>query len=63
MSLWTVAFGMMLLLEGIVPFLFPKLWREAFSRITQLTDGQIRFYGLIALIFGIAILGLAQIYS
>ena len=63
MSSWTVAFGLMLLFEGIVPFLFPKQWREAFNRITQFSDGQIRFYGLIALLCGLAILLLAQFFS
>lgn len=53
----------MLLFEGVVPFLFPQQWREAFSRITQFNDGQIRFFGLIALLCGAGTLGLAQLFS
>ncbi|MBS0308151.1 MAG: DUF2065 domain-containing protein, partial [Proteobacteria bacterium] len=49
---WLLAFGLMLVLEGIMPFLFPKQWREAFHRITSFSDGQIRFFGLIALLSG-----------
>jgi len=60
---WTIALGLMLLLEGILPFLFPRQWRETFSRITQLSDGQIRFLGLIALLCGLATLGLVELFS
>jgi len=58
-----LAFGMMLLLEGIIPFLFPKQWRESFSRLTQFSDGQLRFFGLIALLCGLIVLGSAQLFS
>lgn len=58
-----VALGLMLLLEGIIPFLFPKQWRHTFNRIMQLSDGQIRFLGLVALIFGLAILAAAHFFS
>lgn len=53
----------MLLLEGIVPFLFPKQWRDVFSRILQLSDGQIRFLGLAGVIFGAATLVAVHFYS
>lgn len=53
----------MLLFEGIIPFFFPKQWRDAFKRIIGLSDGQIRFLGLIALLSGLAILGLVQLFS
>lgn len=62
-SSWIVAFGLMLLFEGVIPFLFPKQWREAFKRITQFSDGQIRFFGLLPLLAGLAILGLVQLFS
>jgi uncharacterized protein YjeT (DUF2065 family) len=47
------AFGLMLLVEGITPFLFPRKWRAALTSILQLSDGQIRFLGLLALIAGL----------
>jgi hypothetical protein len=62
-SSWIIALGLMLLFEGIIPFLFPKQWRETFNRITRLSDGQIRFVGLIALLCGLATLGLVQLFS
>jgi uncharacterized protein YjeT (DUF2065 family) len=40
-----MAFALMLVLEGVLPFVAPTLWRDTFRRITQMTDGQIRFVG------------------
>lgn len=48
-----LAFALMLVLEGIVPFLAPTAWRETFRRLTQLNDGQIRFIGLTAMLAGV----------
>jgi uncharacterized protein len=62
-SLLVVALGLVLLIEGIFPFLFPRQWRNTINRITRLTDGQIRFVGLVALLCGLVTLGLVHIYS
>jgi len=51
-----VAFALMLLLEGALPFLAPAAWRETFRRLTQLTDGQIRFLGLASMLVGLILL-------
>jgi uncharacterized protein YjeT (DUF2065 family) len=58
-SLW-VAIALLLILEGLLPFLAPRLWREAFARLTLLTDGQLRFIGLVAIGFGIVSLIVLQ---
>ena len=54
-SLWT-ALALMLILEGVLPFLAPNLWRETFRRITQMSDGQIRFVGLSSMLVGLLLL-------
>jgi uncharacterized protein len=46
------AFGLMLLIEGLLPLLAPGAWRDTFRRILELRDGQIRFIG-----FGSALVG------
>lgn len=51
-----LALALMLVVEGILPFAAPKLWRETFRRVTELTDGQIRFIGLASLLGGFALL-------
>lgn len=50
------AFALMLILEGLFPFLSPPIWREAFRRLTQLQDGQIRFYGLASMAIGLVLI-------
>lgn len=57
--MWTVlvmAFALMLVLEGLLPFLAPALWRDTFRRILQFSDGQIRFFGLASMLVGIVLL-------
>jgi uncharacterized protein len=55
-----LAFALMLIIEGALPFLAPNLWRDTFRRITQLSDGQIRFFGLTSMLIGLLLLALAS---
>lgn len=55
-----MAFALMLIIEGVLPFLLPKLWRNTFRRITEFTDGQIRFFGLSSMLVGLLILFLVH---
>jgi uncharacterized protein YjeT (DUF2065 family) len=50
------AFALMLVLEGILPFVAPKFWREAFRKFTEMSDGQVRFAGLTSMVIGLALL-------
>ena len=59
--MWTtlgLAFAMMLVLEGLLPLASPASWREMFRRVTELTDGQIRFFGLAAVLTGLTLAAL-----
>ena len=51
-----MAFALMLVLEGLMPFVAPAAWRETFRRLIQLSDGQIRFIGLSSMVLGIFLL-------
>jgi uncharacterized protein len=51
-----MALALMLILEGVLPFIAPTVWRETFRKITQMSDGQIRFVGLSSMIVGLLIL-------
>jgi hypothetical protein len=54
--MWTtlgLAFAMMLVIEGLLPLIAPASWREMFRRVTELTDGQIRFFGLASILAGL----------
>jgi uncharacterized protein YjeT (DUF2065 family) len=50
------ALGLMLVFEGLLPFLSPRAWREMFQRITTMSDGQIRFVGLVSIGLGLLLL-------
>ncbi len=54
------AFALVLIIEGILPFLVPALWREAFRRLTEMTDGQVRFLGLSSMVAGVLLLYLIK---
>ena len=50
------ACALVLVLEGLLPLVAPRAWRDAFRRLTDLSDGQLRFIGLISIIVGIVLL-------
>ncbi len=51
-----MAFGLMLVVEGLLPFIAPRLWRDTFRRITEMADGQLRFVGLTSIVVGLALI-------
>ncbi|MBK6617780.1 MAG: hypothetical protein RI993_1336 [Pseudomonadota bacterium] len=55
-----MAVALMLVLEGIFPFMLPGAWREVFRKLLQMDDGQIRFMGLTAMLIGLFILYLVN---
>ena len=50
------ALALMLVVEGLLPFLSPGAWRAAFERATRMSDGQIRFFGLSSMLIGMLLL-------
>jgi uncharacterized protein YjeT (DUF2065 family) len=56
---WDIALSacaLMLVAEGLLPFLSPQSWRRIFEKATQMSDGQIRFLGLASMLAGLAML-------
>jgi uncharacterized protein YjeT (DUF2065 family) len=54
------AVALMLVIEGLLPFLLPTIWRQAFRRLTEMSDGQIRFVGLSSMLAGLLLLFLSK---
>lgn len=50
------AFALVLVIEGLLPFLSPKTWREAMSQAAQLPDNVLRGLGLASMVAGVIIL-------
>jgi uncharacterized protein YjeT (DUF2065 family) len=53
-ALWT-ALALVLVLEGLLPFMSPGAWKRTFARLLELQDGQLRFFGLCSMLLGLAL--------
>ena len=51
-----LAFALMLVLEGLLPFIAPNAWRDTFRRLVEFSDGPIRFVGLTSMIVGLILI-------
>ena len=50
------AFCLMLVLEGIVPFLYPQRWRNLVASLAAVTNQQLRIMGLCSMVVGAGLL-------
>jgi hypothetical protein len=55
-----VALSLMLVLEGILPFLNPDGLRRALAMMSQMDDKQLRFAGLSSMLVGVFLLYLVR---
>lgn len=51
-----IALALVLVIEGIFPFLSPTGWRRMFTQVLRLSDGQLRFFGLCSLSAGLLLI-------
>ena len=57
---WT-ALALLLVLEGLFPFISPGGWRRTFAKLMELRDGQLRFFGLTCMLLGLVTLWLLSL--
>lgn len=55
--IWT-ALALVLVFEGLLPLVAPRLWRKVFSEMLGLRDGQLRFFGLTCVAIGVLMIWL-----
>lgn len=55
-----VAFCLVLVLEGIMPFVSPRSWRRAIVTAIQLSDRSLRGIGLVSMLLGVGMLYLVN---
>ncbi|MBK9572383.1 MAG: DUF2065 domain-containing protein [Rhodoferax sp.] len=53
-----LALALVLVIEGLFPFVSPTGWRKMFAQLLQLNDGQIRFFGLCSIVAGLGMIWL-----
>jgi uncharacterized protein len=58
-----LGFGLALVIEGLVPFVSPTGWRQTMQRIQQLNDGQVRYFGMVSIGVGAAIVFLVAAFA
>lgn len=56
-----LALGLVLVIEGLLPFLSPDAWREFARRMCALRDGQLRFVGLLSIVLGLGLIALSEL--
>jgi uncharacterized protein YjeT (DUF2065 family) len=54
------AFALMLVFEGVIPFLYPGKWRNLVATLAQISDKQLRVMGLISMLIGVSLLYLVK---
>ncbi|CAJ0770762.1 MAG: DUF2065 domain-containing protein [Ralstonia sp.] len=52
------ACALVLVVEGILPFVAPRAWRRAFQTLTELPDEKLRVIGLVSMAIGLILLRL-----
>jgi uncharacterized protein YjeT (DUF2065 family) len=51
-----VALCLVLVIEGIIPFLYPRRWREMVMMLAEVDDRTMRVVGLISMLLGTGLL-------
>ena len=54
-----LAIALMLIIEGMFPFVFPSAWSDTFRKIAERPPHQIRIGGLIVMALGLLLLYIA----
>ena len=51
-----IALCLLLVIEGVVPFLYPRRWREMVTMLSEIDDGAMRIAGLVSMLLGTGLL-------
>jgi uncharacterized protein YjeT (DUF2065 family) len=54
------AVGLVFVLEGILPFLSPRLWRRMMHRMMMQSDRTLHIFGLVSMLIGLSIVYLSR---
>ncbi|WP_196139632.1 DUF2065 domain-containing protein [Aliikangiella sp. G2MR2-5] len=60
MTDFLAAFAIAMILEGMMPFISPKNWREMVIKISMLPDSQLRRFGALVMLSGLVLLYLVR---
>ncbi|MEO7106932.1 MAG: DUF2065 domain-containing protein [Rhodoferax sp.] len=60
-STFWFALALVLVIEGLFPFVSPAGWRKMFTQLLSLSDGQIRFFAICSILGGLLMIWLVGI--
>ena len=55
-----IALSLVLVIEGILPFLSPRSWREMIVQVARMNDRQLRIMGLISMLAGLGLISILK---
>jgi len=55
-----IAFSMLLVIEGVIPFLYPQRWKNMVQALAQIDNKSMRMMGLISMLLGTGLLYLVR---
>lgn len=53
------AIALVFILEGVLPFVFPQIWRRMMLQAVTFSENQLRLAGLVSILIGLLLLALA----
>ena len=60
---WTdlfAAFALYLVIEGLLPFANPRGWKQSIEMVAQMSDRQLRIFGLVSMMAGVLLLAVIR---
>ncbi len=51
-----IAFALLLVIEGIMPFINPNVWRKALEATSKLNNNTVRLIGFLSMMSGVILL-------
>lgn len=59
-SIFITSVGLLLVFEGVLPFLSPSFWRNIMQQLLVQNDRALRIFGLVSMLIGLALVTLAR---
>ena len=59
-QLFLMALGLVFVLEGLLPFLGPRVWRRLMQQMIIQNDRSLRLFGLVSMLLGLSVLYLMR---
>ena len=59
-NVFWLALGLVFVIEGLLPFLAPRLWRRVMQQMMMQSDASLRTFGMLSMLLGLGVLYLTH---